>query len=94
MDTATRIKVLERLSQSQTPAAEKAVGRACAEAFAALLEGTEYDVLEFALDVLAIVGFRRSKESVAALSQFLRTVEDRALQHPEEFSGWGESLSK
>lgn len=94
MDTATRIKVLERLSQSQTPAAEEAVGRACAEAFAALLEGTEYDVLEFALDVLAIVGFRRSKESVAALSQFLRTVEDRALQHPEEFSGWGESLSK
>lgn len=91
---ATRIKVLERLAQSQTAAAEEAVGRACAEAFAALLEGSQYDALEFALEVLAIVGFRRSKDAVAALGQFLRIVESRELQHPEEFSGWGEALNK
>lgn len=94
MDYATRIRVLERLAQSQTPAAEEAVGRACSEAFAALLDGSQYDALEFALEVLAIVGFRRSKDAVAALSQFLRIVEDRELQHAEEFSGWGVSLSR
>ena len=94
MDSATRIKVLERLAQSQTPAAEEAVGRACAEAFTALLDGSQYDVLEFALEVLAIVGFRRSQESVAALGEFLRTVEKRQLVHSEAFSGWGESLTK
>lgn len=94
MDSATRIKVLERLAQSQTPAAEEAVGRACAEAFAALLEGSQYEALEFALEVLATVGFRRSKDAVAALSQFLRIVGNRELQHAEEFSGWGESLSR
>lgn len=94
MDFATRLKVLERLAQSQTAAAEEAVGRACAEAFTVLREGAQYDALEFALDVLGIVGFRQSKGAVAALSQFLRMVENRELQHPEEFSGWGESLSK
>lgn len=94
MDSATRIKVLERLAQSQTPAAEEAVGRACAEAFTALREGSQYDVLEFALETLAIVGFRRSEESVAALGEFLRTVERRQLVHSEEFSGWGESLTR
>lgn len=94
MDSTTRIKVLVRLAQSQTPAAEEAVGRACAEAFAALLNGSQYDALEFALEVLAIVGFRRSEDTVAALSQFLRTMENRELQYPEELSGWGESLSR
>lgn len=94
MDSATRIKVLERLAHSQTPAAEEAVGRACAEAFITLLEGAQYDALEFALEVLAIVGFRRSKDAVAVLSQFLRIVENRELQHSEEFSGWGDSLSR
>lgn len=94
MESATRIKVLERLAQSQTPAAEEAVGRACAEAFSALREGSQYDALEFALEVLSIVGFRQSKDAVAALSQFLRAVENRELQYPEEYSGWGASLSK
>jgi hypothetical protein len=94
VDFATRFKVLERLAQSQTAAAEEAVRRACAEAFTVLREGTQYDALEFALDVLGIVGFRQSKDAVAALSQFLRTVENRELQHPEESSGWGESLSR
>ncbi len=94
MDSATRIKVLERLAQSQTPAAEEAVGRACAEAFTALLEGSQYDVLDFALEVLAIVGFRRSQDSVAALGEFLRTVEQRQLVHSEAFAGWGESLTR
>lgn len=94
MDFATRIKVLERLAKSQTPVAEEAVGRACAEAVAALLEGSQYEAIEFALEVLAIVGFRRSTNAVAALSQFLHIVENRELQHPEEFSGWGQSLSR
>jgi len=94
VDSATRIKVLERLAQSQTPAAEEAVGRACAEAFTVLLEGSQYDVLEFALEVLAIVGFRRSQESVAALGEFLQTVEKRQLVHSEAFIGWGASLTR
>jgi hypothetical protein len=94
VDSATRVKVLERLAQSQTAAAKEAVGRACAEAFTVLREGSRYDALEFALDVLGIVGFRQSKDAVAALSQFLRTVENRELQHPEELSGWGASLGK
>lgn len=94
MDSTTRMKVLVRLAQSRTPTAEEAVGRACAEAFDALLNSSKYDALEFALEVLGIVGFRRSKDTVAGLSQFLRIVQDRELQYPEEFSGWGESLSR
>jgi hypothetical protein len=94
VDSATRIKVLGRLAQSRTPASEEAVGRACAEAFTVLLEGTDYDALEFALEMLGIVGFRRSEATVAALSRFLRTVGNRDLQHSEDFSGWGEALNK
>ncbi len=94
MDSSTRIKVLGRLAKSPTPAAEEAVGRACAEAFAVLLEGTDYDALDFALKVLGIVGFRRSEGTVAALNQFLRSVGNRELQHSVEFSGWGEALTK
>lgn len=94
MDSATRIKVLGRLAQSRTPAAEEAVDRACTEAFAVLTEGTHYDALEFALEVLGIVGFRRSEGAVAALSQFLKSVGNRELQHSEEFRGWGEALNK
>lgn len=94
MDSATRIKVLARLAQSQTTAGEEAVGRACAEAFAVLAESYTYDALEFALEVLATVGFRRSKEAVASLSQFVRTIGDRELQHPDEFRGWGDALTK
>ena len=94
MESRTRIKVLERLVQSQTPAAKEAVGRACEEAFTALREGSHYDALGFALEVLGIVGFRQSKDAAAALSQFLRVVERRELRYPEEFGGWGASLSK
>jgi len=94
VDSATRIKVLGRLAQSRTPAAEEAIGRACAEAFTELLEGSGYDALEFALEVLSTVGFRRSEEAVTALSQFLRSVGNRELQHSKEFSGWGEALTK
>jgi hypothetical protein len=94
VDSATRIKVLGRLAQSRTPAAGEAVGRACTEALDVLSEGTDYDALEFALEVLGIVGFRRSEGVVTALSQFLRSVENRELQHSEEFSGWGEALNK
>ncbi|WP_162250720.1 hypothetical protein [Pelomonas sp. Root1217] len=57
-------------------------------------EGTDYDLLEFALEVLGVVGFRRSEQAVATLSQFLRSVGNRELQHPEHLSGWGDSLSK
>jgi len=94
VDSVTRIKVLARLSQSRTPAAEEAVGRACAEAFSVLLKGTDYDALEFALEVVTTVGFRRSKNAVAALSEFLRSVECRKLLHPAELSGWGEAINK
>lgn len=94
MDSATRIKVLGRLAQSRTPASEEAVGRACAEAFTMLLEETDYDALDYALEVLATVGFRRSERSVATLCEFLRSVENRKLQHSEEFSGWGQALNR
>lgn len=94
MDSATRIKVLGRLAQSRTPAAEEAVERACAEAFTVLLESANYDALDYALDVLATAGFRRSEGTVATLSEFLRSVGNRELQHSEEFSGWGQALNK
>jgi hypothetical protein len=82
------------LAQSRTPAAEEAVGRACAEAFTVLLEGSDYDALEFALQVLAVVGFRRSEGTIATLSEFVRSVGNRELQHSEEFGGWGGALNK
>ena len=94
MDSATRIKVLGRLAQSRTPAAEEAVGRACAEAFTVLLESSDYNALEFALEVLATVGFRRSAGTVITVSQFLRSIGNRDLQHSDEFSGWGQVLNK
>jgi hypothetical protein len=94
VDSVTRIKVLGRLAHSRTPAAEEAIGRACAEAFTVLLESSGYDALDYALEVLATVGFRQSEGTVAALSEFLRSVGNRELRHSEEFSGWGPALNK
>jgi hypothetical protein len=94
VDSTTRIKVLKRLAQSRTTAADEAIGRACAEAFAALAESSHYDSLEFALEVLATVGFRRSEEAVASLSQFIRTVAGRALHHPDVLRNWGAALTR
>lgn len=94
MDYATRIKVLGRLAQSRTSAAEEAVGRACAQAFASLADGTEYEILEFALEVLATVGFRRSTETVKALNDFFQSIEKRQLAHADEYGAMVEILSK
>lgn len=86
MDAATRLKVLGRLAQSRTPASEDAIGRACDRAFVALAKAVSYDELEFAIEVLATVGFRRSAESVAALADFLRSAEQRQLVHSNEYT--------
>lgn len=94
MDSATRIKVLGRLAQSSTPAADEAIGRACEQAFAALAEGNAYDALEFGIEVLATVGSRRSKEAVAAIDRFMRSVEARHLVHSDEYGALVEALSK
>lgn len=94
MDSATRIKVLGRLAQSSTPAADEAIGRACEQAFATLARSNEYEALEFEIEVLATVGFRRSKDAVAALDNFLRSVESRHLVHSDEFVALVGTLSK
>lgn len=94
MDSATRIKVLGRLAQSSTPAADEAIGRACEQAFLNLAEGTEYEALEFSIEVLAAVGFRRSKEAVAAIDNFIRSVGDRRIVHSGEYGALAEALSK
>ena len=84
MDSVTRIKVLSRLAQSATAAADEAVGRACEQACATLVAENEYEALEFAIEVLATVGFRRSKEAVSALDSFIRSVEGRQLVHSSD----------
>ena len=84
MEVSTRIKVLERLAQSTTPAADEAIKRACEQAIASLVDGVDYEALEFSLDVLLTVGFRHSKEVVFAADGFLRTVESRTLVHSDE----------
>lgn len=93
MDSATRIKVLGRLAQSSAPAADVAIGRACDQAFATLARGDEYEALEFEMDVLATVGFRRSKEAVAAIDSFIRSVGDRRIVHPGENGALAEVFS-
>lgn len=90
VDSSTRIKVLARLAQSTTPAADEAVKRACEQAIASLADGVDYEALEFSLDVLLTVGIRRSNEVVAAADVFLRTVETRALVYADEH---GEQLA-
>jgi len=94
VDSATRIKVLGRLAQSSTPAADEAIGRACELANATLAEGNDYEALNFGLEVLSTVGFRRSKNTVAALDNFLRSVEVRHLVYSDEYSALAETLSK
>lgn len=94
MDSATRIKVLSRLAQSSTPAADEAIGRACEQAFSNLAEENEYEALEFSIEVLAAVGFRRSKEVVAVIDRFIRSVGDRRIVHSGEYGALGETLSK
>lgn len=84
VESSTRIKVLERLAQSTTPAADEAIKRASEQAIASLADGIDYEALEFSLDVLLTVGFRRSKEVVAAADAFLRTVETRSLVYSDE----------
>lgn len=94
MDSSTRIKVLGRLAQSSTPAADEAIGRACEQAFATLAEGSEYDTLEFSMDVLATVGSRRSKEVVSAIDNFIRSAEARHLVYSNEYGAMVEMLAK
>jgi hypothetical protein len=94
VDYATRIKVLGRLAQSNTTAADEAIARACEQAIATLAVGTEYEALEFSLDVLLTVGFRRSREVVSAADSFLRTVEARPLMHSDEYGAQPEALSR
>ncbi len=94
MDSATRIKVLGRMAQSSTQAADEAIGRACEQAFATLARGSEYEALAFEIEVLATVGFRRSKDAVASLNNFLRSVEARHLVHSDEYGALVGMLSK
>lgn len=94
MDSATRIKVLGRLAQSSTSAADEAIRRACEQAFSNLAEGTEYEALEFSIEVLGAVGFRRSKEAVAAIDNFIRSVGGRRIVHSGEYGALAEALSK
>lgn len=94
MDSATRIKVLSRLAQSSTLAADEAVDRACKQACATLAEGNEYEALEFSMEVLATVGFRRSKEAVSAIDSFLRSAEGRHLVHSSEYSALAQMWAK
>lgn len=94
VESSTRIKVLERLAQSTTPAADEAIKRACEQAIASLADGVDYEALEFSLDVLLIVGFRRSNEVVAAADAFLRTVETRLLVYSDEHGEQLAALSK
>lgn len=94
MDFATRIKVLGRMAQSSTPAADEAIGRACEQAFATLASGNEYEALAFAIEVLATVGFRRSKEAVATIDKFLRSVDARHLVHSDEYGDLVEMVAK
>ncbi|MBS3021439.1 hypothetical protein DJFAAGMI_04212 [Comamonas sp. PE63] len=89
-----RIKVLERLAQSKTPAADEATRRACEQAIAVLADGVEYEALEFSLDVLLTVGFRHSKEVAVAADAFLRTVEARSLVHLDDHVAQLETLSQ
>lgn len=94
MDPATRIKVLGRMAQSSTPAADEAIGRACEQAFETLARSNAYEALAFEIEVLATVGFRRSKETVTSLDNFLRSVEVRHLAHSDEYGALVEMLSK
>lgn len=94
MDSATRIKVLKRLAQSNTAAADQAIARACHQAIATLAEGAEYEALEFSLDVLLTVGFRHSKDVVHAADSFIRTVESRALIYSDEYGEQLEAISR
>lgn len=94
VESSTRIKVLERLAQSTTPAADEAIKRACEQAIANLADGVDYEALEFSLDVLLTVGFRRSNEVVAAADAFLRTVETRSLVYSDEHGEQLAALSK
>ena len=61
---------------------------------ATLTEGSEYEALEFGIEVLATVGFRRSKDAVAALDGFLRSAEGRHLVHSEEQGALVKMLAK
>lgn len=94
VESSTRIKVLERLAKSTTPAAEEAIKRACEQAIASLADGVDYEALEFSLDVLLKIGFRRSNEVVGAADAFLRTVEIRSLVHSDEHGEQLAALSK
>ncbi len=94
VESSTRIKVLERLAQSTTPAADEAIRRACEQAIATLADGVDYEALQFNLDVLLIVGFRHSNQVVAAADSFLRTVEARSLVYSDEQGEQLAALSK
>jgi hypothetical protein len=94
VDQGTQIKVLGRLAQSNTSASDEAIGRACQEAFATLETSREYEALEFAIDVLGTVGYRRSNLTVAALEAFVRSVGERHIVFAHEYAALFGAISK
>jgi hypothetical protein len=94
VDAVTRIKVLGRLAQSNTPAADAAIARANEQAISSLADGHEYETLEFSLEVLLTVGFRSSKEAVSAIDRFIRSVETKRLVLSGEHGAMVEALSR
>jgi hypothetical protein len=94
VDSGTRLRFLERLAESRTPNADEAIGRACEQAYAVLAESNEYESLEFSIEVLFTVGFRRSAETVAAISRFVRSVEGRNLVYSSEYNALFPGMSR
>jgi hypothetical protein len=94
MDRSTQVKVLARLVLSNTRVANSALRQAFDQAARALSEATHFEELEYSLAVMTVVGVRYSREAVAALDGFVRSIESRRLVHSSEYGELTSTLSK
>jgi hypothetical protein len=91
MNFEARLAALERLAESGTAAAQRALEREFNAAQSNLDSRTEYDLLEQSLSILNAIGFRFSSVATESLIGFIYNIDTRVLTYSEQdlaFSGF------
>lgn len=94
MEASTRLQILARLATSNTDVATAALRKAFEQAATTLATGTDYDDLLHALEVMSVVGSRFSDECVREIDGFVRSVEERQVDHAARYQQLFVSISK
>lgn len=84
MDKSTRLKVLARLTTLKTESALASLRLELDSVLAVLASSTDFDELEYALEVLSVIGVVYSDQATRAVADFIRLIEERRLVVSED----------